>query len=173
MAETRRTLEQLPEHPTPDIDPEAHVLQVDGRVLSPHAYGVTELRALADAVHVEDFDCLEGWVVPDQRWEGVPLATVLDVAVPQPGVSHVAIGYQGFSIVLPVAEARRSLLALSLNGAPLTISHGGPVRLVVPGGECFTSIKWVDHITACTENDGIDGTARGIAMRRIGLDPGD
>lgn len=171
MAVPLRELDALPEHPAPEIDLDAHTLEVGGRVDAPRAYRVGDLREMASTVHTEDFDCLEGWVVPDQQWEGVPLVALIEQAAPLPEATHVSVGYGDFNIVLPIDEARQSLLALSLDGAPLSVTHGGPVRLVVPGGECFTSIKWVDRITLCTEDDGIEGTARGIAMRRIGLDP--
>jgi DMSO/TMAO reductase YedYZ molybdopterin-dependent catalytic subunit len=35
-----------------------------------------------------------------------------------------------------------------MNGAPLTVSHGAPVRLVVPGWYGVANVKWLDHIHA-------------------------
>lgn len=174
MTAPLRRLERLPEHPAPAIDVEAHTLRVAGHVQTPRDYRIEELRALAGTLHVEDFECLEGWVVPDQAWGGVPLATLLDLAGPSheaAEVTEVSIGSGTFNVVLPIADARRALLALELDGEPLAVAHGGPPRLVVPGGECYTSIKWVDRITLCTAEDDVRGSAREVAMRRIGLDP--
>ena len=51
---------------------------------------------------------------------------------------------------LSMAEARdaRVLLATGLNGAPLPIEHGGPLRLVVPFLQGYKSVKWVGSIQA-------------------------
>ena len=41
----------------------------------------------------------------------------------------------------------------------------GPARLVVPGGECFTSIKWAERIEVRAEAG--DNSARRIALDRL------
>jgi sulfite oxidase len=55
----------------------------------------------------------------------------------------------GASIPLSVAmdPDRPCLLALSMNGAPLTAAHGFPLRVVVPGIIGARSVKWLDNIT--------------------------
>ncbi|MEX2375656.1 MAG: molybdopterin-dependent oxidoreductase [Dehalococcoidia bacterium] len=171
MTGSMRTLDELPKHPAPAIDLATHRLRVEGRVQAPRDYSAADLAMLATGSHTEDFDCLEGWVVPDQQWEGVPLALLIEQAEPLADASLVTIGYEDFDIVIPLEIARQSLLALSLNGAPLTLEHGGPVRLLVPGGECYTSVKWVDRIVLHAEAGAPSGRAREVAMRRIGLDP--
>lgn len=171
MAESLRVLDSLPEHPAPPVDIAGHRLRVGGHVETPREYQTADLSALVDTIRTEDFVCLEGWVVPDQRWEGVPLAALIDQAEPLLDASLVLVGYEDFDIVIPLDLARQSLLALSLNGAPLTVEHGGPVRLLVPGGECYTSVKWVDRIVVHTEANAPSGRARDVALRRIGRDP--
>jgi len=171
MTTSLTRLASLPEHATPEIDIERHTLRVGGRVSAPRDYQLDGLRQLVATVHVEDFDCLEGWVVPDQHWEGVPLRALIDQAGPAPEVTSVSVGSGAFNIVLPIEDARRALLALALNGDALAAEHGGPARLVLPGGECYTSIKWVDRITFCSPEDDVRGTAREVAMRRIGQEP--
>jgi DMSO/TMAO reductase YedYZ molybdopterin-dependent catalytic subunit len=66
-------------------------------------------------------------------------------------------------------EAERALLALRLGGEPLAVEHGAPVRLILPDADCYTSIKWLDHIEACAEAG--PNTARRTALKRIGADP--
>lgn len=52
---------------------------------------------------------------------------------------------------LPVAKARADvLLALELNGEPLTPSHGFPLRAVVPGWFGMASVKWLERIVVST-----------------------
>ena len=41
------------------------------------------------------------------------------------------------------------MVALRHNGAPLTIEHGGPCRLVVPGQAGRWSVKWLERASTC------------------------
>jgi DMSO/TMAO reductase YedYZ molybdopterin-dependent catalytic subunit len=66
---------------------------------------------------------------------------------------------------MPFDSAAAALLAVRLNETNLSEEHGGPVRLVVPGGECFTSIKWLDHLELRSE-PGLS-TAETIASTRL------
>ena len=165
---TRNQLDALPVHPTPDIDPHGHLLRVSGVVESPAAYSAADLLECPRAEVVEDFGCEEGWEVPMQRWAGVRLGSLLDRSHPGPDAAWVTLGAGDFSIALPVAEARKAIVALSLNGEALPVVHGGPMRLIVPGDRCYTSIKWLDRIELTAET--ASTTARTIALRRIGRD---
>lgn len=55
-------------------------LRVEGLVANPQTFSATDLERLAAAVWTDDFRCEEGWVVNDQRWEGVSLAELLGLA---------------------------------------------------------------------------------------------
>lgn len=45
----------------------------------------------------------------------------------------------------------RAILATHLDRKPLTSSHGGPVRLIVPGQYAMKSVKWLTRIAATTK----------------------
>src|SRR5579884_1623206 len=95
------------------------------------------------------------------RWEGVPLRDVLRLAGRNKGVRRVY--YHGFHNNDPKQMFRSSLsysqvmeaapwdlgvfVAYRLNGRPLSLQRGGPVRLIVPWAHGFKSIKWLRHIT--------------------------
>ena len=94
------------------------------------------------------------------EWDGVPLARVLD-ALPRPapatavlvsGVDHEGESslrsQPGASWVFPLAtlDALGPFLATRMNGQPLTLDHGAPVRLVVPGWYGCAWIKWLNAI---------------------------
>jgi DMSO/TMAO reductase YedYZ molybdopterin-dependent catalytic subunit len=98
--------------------------------------------------------------VSTAEWTGVPLAEVLDRA----GVSAeaAAVVFRGadqgtvdglaepvwFERALSLDDARGSeaLLAYAMNGEPLPVEHGYPVRLIVPGWYAVASVKWLTHI---------------------------
>lgn len=145
-------------------------LRVTGLVRRPLALTSADLRALPGETLTDDFTCLEGWTVPGVRWQGVRVAAVLALADVLPEAqwlqASAGSGRDAFSLPLPLDEARRALLAYGIDGKPLAPEHGGPLRLVVPGRECFTSIKWLDRLEARAA-PGPD-TARSIATGRLG-----
>ncbi|MBY5848884.1 molybdopterin-dependent oxidoreductase, partial [Rhizobium leguminosarum] len=93
-------------------------------------------------------------------WKGVPLSLVLERAKISTDASYVwtsglewgeyAEIEEAYQKDLPIekALAEEVLLALEINGRPLTPERGGPVRLVVPGWYGTNSVKWVGSITA-------------------------
>lgn len=94
------------------------------------------------------------------EWAGIPLAQVLDGAGVLPAATRVLVsGFDdhsqpserstaGASWIFGLDEVERwgPFLATEMNGAPLPLDHGAPVRLLVPGWYGCTCIKWVDEI---------------------------
>lgn len=160
-----RTIPSLPVHAGDYPDPAEFRLVVDGLVDHRLELTATELGALPRAAVTDDFRCLEGWSVPDVHWEGVALSTVLEAASVRAGARWVQLSAGEFSVPLELAVARRALLATHVAEAILAPEHGGPARLVVPGGDCFTSIKWLNHVEVRTEP--AENTGRRIALGRI------
>jgi DMSO/TMAO reductase YedYZ molybdopterin-dependent catalytic subunit len=86
-------------------------------------------------------------------WTGVPLATLLERVGPRDDVVEVLV--RGADLGVP--EGARAmvhyeralpvevdaLVAVEMNGAPIPVAHGGPIRLVVPGWYGMASVKWV------------------------------
>lgn len=170
MTEPQSILTELPLHPAPEPSPEPYRLLIDGAVTRVTELSLDDLQALAGGELAEDFTCLEGWVVPGQVWAGVPLSAVLRLVQPLPGAAWLRVSFDSFVWPLPIERAGDVLLALDLNGAPLTREHGAPVRLVVRGGECFTSVKWVDRLELSAMAG--ENTAEQIARARIWEDQG-
>lgn len=137
-------------------------LGADGR----HGHvGIDELRRLSVPQGTHLFECA-GNTDPNNfgllsaaEWKGVPLADLVSRLVPGPqawgvlvtGEDHASSGrfsVPGASWVLPLADLPRlgAFLATDMNGAPLPLDHGAPVRLVVPGWYACAWIKWVREI---------------------------
>lgn len=96
------------------------------------------------------------------RWSGVPIADVLAMAGVLPQATRVLVsGFDSFarpqpttstagaSWIFTVAELEDAgaFLATEMNGVPLSLDHGFPIRLMVPNWYGCACIKWVDAIT--------------------------
>ncbi len=89
-----------------------------------------------------------GDLAGNARWQGVRIADVLAMAGPQAGFDCVlSTSVDGFTVTTPIealTDDRDALLAFGMNGEPLPVEHGFPVRMVVPGLYGYVSAtKWV------------------------------
>lgn len=96
-----------------------------------------------------------GPLVGNARWQGVPLADLLDRAGVRPGATQlVGRSVDGWTGGFPAAlavDGRPALVALGMNGEPLPVAHGFPARLVVPGLYGYVSAtKWLSEIELTT-----------------------
>jgi DMSO/TMAO reductase YedYZ molybdopterin-dependent catalytic subunit len=162
----------------PKLDSSSWRLEVGGVVERPLSLSLRDLRNMRSETQVVTLECagngrtrfeprIEGeqWnlgAVSTAEWTGVPLVEVLDRA----GVRRAAqeILFRGadsgavpgeagtirFERSLGIDDARNSsvLLAYAMNGEPLPVQHGFPLRLVVPGWYAMTSVKWLTDIEA-------------------------
>lgn len=167
--------ETLPVHPPGDQETrpedEASGLDVCGLVELPRVLSAAELAALPRIRRTGRFVCEEGWAVENLVWEGIPLRELLAVCVPLPEAGYVRVCAGDYWLALPLDELDHALLCDRLNDAPLEREHGAPWRLVLAGGACFTSVKWVSRLELAAEAGA--GTAERIARDRLAaLDSG-
>jgi DMSO/TMAO reductase YedYZ molybdopterin-dependent catalytic subunit len=162
------TRDQLPAHSVP---PAAHALaasptlHVAGLVASPRVLTPDDLAGLPRLDVADAFVCEEGWQVPDLAWSGFRLGDVLALARPQPAARYVRVRSGDYAVPLPLAQAAHALLCDHLDGAPLAVEHGAPWRLVVLGGVCYSSVKWVTHLDLTAEPG--EPTGEHIARARL------
>ncbi len=96
--------------------------------------------------------CVEGWSTT-QVWTGVRLADLAAMAgMANPGTALVESLQQTGSFGSAALRGnqvldRRSLLALSVNGAALSLNHGYPARVIVPNNPGVHQTKWVSKMT--------------------------
>lgn len=155
----------------PQVDPAAYRLRVSGLVERPLALSLDELRGLGKAELVAGFECsgnrgpLQG-LCGNGRWTGVPLRTVLDRAGVSPAArefvffgadkgseevefrtqKHTVEQQYGRSLPRDKALSPEPFLAHALNGEPLTVHQGAPLRLIVPGWYGAPNVKWLSEI---------------------------
>ena len=151
--DNREVLSVLPLCGAQSPDAAWGVLSIGGLVARPRNLDADGLARLAQGEMVDDFRCVSGWVAPDQRWEGVPVAALLEDADPLPEATHVGFTSGGYTVGMTVEEVREAglLVALRHNGAALTAEHGGPCRLVVQGRAGRWSVKWLERIDLLAE----------------------
>jgi len=95
-------------------------------------------------------------LVGNASWVGVSLRDLLLEAGVQPGADQIfSTSVDGFTASTPVATVlepdRGAMLAVNMNGQPLPVEHGFPVRMVVPGLYGFVSAtKWITDIELTT-----------------------
>ena len=85
------------------------------------------------------------------EWTGAPLSALLDRAgIFETAVDVMPVGLDVLRVrrPMPVAKALEpdTLVAIAMNGEPLTRDHGFPARVIVPGWAGISSIKWVGRI---------------------------
>jgi DMSO/TMAO reductase YedYZ molybdopterin-dependent catalytic subunit/rhodanese-related sulfurtransferase len=163
---------------TPHLDPASWRLEVNGLVDRPLRLSLRDLHSMRSETLMATLECAgngrsafdppadgEQWqlgAVSTAEWTGVPLTEILDHAGLTP--QAVEIVFRGadqgntedaadpirFERSLPVTDAGQSssLLAYAMNGEPLPLEHGYPLRLIVPGWYAVASVKWLTEIEA-------------------------
>jgi DMSO/TMAO reductase YedYZ molybdopterin-dependent catalytic subunit len=126
------------------------VLSVDGLVDEPLRLDQVAWLALPRTQGTTDLHCVDGWTVKGLRWEGVRVKDLLHTAALQPEGRYVSFhaygGAYANSLTLTEALSPETLLADSLDGAPLPAAHGGPLRLVIPTPFGYRNVKWVARV---------------------------
>jgi DMSO/TMAO reductase YedYZ molybdopterin-dependent catalytic subunit len=112
-----------------------------------------------------------GDLTGNARWLGLPIGPLLERAGPRSNADMVlSRSSDGFTAGTPLevlTDGRDALLAIGMNGEPLPIEHGFPVRMVVPGLYGYVSAtKWVVDLEV-TRFDRAQGywTPRGWSAR--------
>jgi len=96
-----------------------------------------------------------GDLIGNARWLGLPLGPLLRQAGPSPDADMVlSTSADGWTCSTPLAvltDGRDAMLAIGMNGSPLPVEHGFPVRMVVPGLYGYVSAtKWVVDLNVTT-----------------------
>jgi DMSO/TMAO reductase YedYZ molybdopterin-dependent catalytic subunit len=160
----------------PILDGERYRLSIGGLVERPLQVSLRELHNLPSESRVVTLECAgngrssfdpavpgEPWglgAVSTAEWTGVPLVELLDRAGMQPNAAEVIFRGADYGTVpdvketvwfersLPVDQIRDldALLAYAMNGEPLSVPHGYPLRLIVPDWYAVASVKWLTEI---------------------------
>lgn len=159
--------------PTPRVSLDSWNLTLDGEVERPQKFNLDDLKQFPESEHIVTLECSgngrafhdphvpgiqwEKGAVGTARWTGVRLADVLKKAGVKPGGKHVVMNgvdepignVPDFIRSIPIEKAFHpdTLLAYRMNGEPIPLLHGYPLRVIVPGWEAANSVKWIQHLT--------------------------
>lgn len=139
----------------PQIDLKLWRLTIDGLVDNPISLDWQKFADLPHAEIASDIHCVTAWSRYDNRWRGVLVSDLLALVRPKPEARFVLFqSYDTYTTNLPLAEfaVPDALLATHWEGEPLTVEHGGPLRVVVPQLYFWKSAKWVKRITFAAED---------------------
>ena len=179
-------------HYTPVMKAESFKLSVKGEVGTPLTLTLDELKKMPRVEMVSVCECAgngrslyepsiiglqwEHGGVGNARWAGVRLADVLKRAGVKASGKYVLFNggdtpvgtMPDFQRTIPVAKGLdpNTILAYEMNGVALPVSHGFPLRAVVPGwaGDCW--VKWLTEITILDKE--FDGFFMKTAYRHPG-----
>jgi sulfoxide reductase catalytic subunit YedY len=132
-------------------------LRIEGLVENPVSLTYDELRALPKHEHITQHYCIQGWSGV-AKWGGVRMSDILDSVRPLPSARWVVFYSFAYGAGGP-AEGRyydchkidhmrepTTLLAYEMNGQPLTVNHGAPLRLRNERELGFKQVKWIEAI---------------------------
>jgi DMSO/TMAO reductase YedYZ molybdopterin-dependent catalytic subunit len=171
----------------PRIEPSRWSVTISGVEGRQRVFGMDELTKLPVAEQVVTLECagnLVGWGgVSNARWTGVQLGTLLRAVDLRGAIEVVLIGADGgtdreaggvsvdaYARSIPLAKALdpNTLVIYRMNGEALPESHGGPLRVIVPGWYGMDSVKWLNRIIASREPfEGFYQTNRYYEARRV------
>ncbi|GEJ57934.1 molybdopterin-dependent oxidoreductase [Anaeromyxobacter diazotrophicus] len=152
-----------------------YTLEIGGRVERPLRLSLADLRGMPRETQISLHCCIQGWSAIAE-WGGVPLRHLLELCRPLPEARFVLLEafddksasepdpagpgrYYG-TLELALARHPRTLLADEMNGAPLPLAHGAPLRVRVETQLGFTMVKYVRRIALVPDYRGI-GQGRG------------
>jgi sulfite oxidase len=178
----------------PAVDPGTFTLRVEGMVERPLSLTLDDLEGLPKSSLAATLQCAgnrrlehskvkpvagvqwDAGAIGTAEWKGVRLADLLQKAGLKPGAKH--LWFEGLDTVamkdrqtafgggVPLDKGLRpeTILALEMNGRPLTREHGFPVRTIVPGYIGARSVKWLHRIVVSDRPSDNNFVARDYKM---------
>ena len=133
-------------------------IKIGGLVEHPFELSMAELRAMPSRTQITRHDCVEGWSCIGE-WTGAPLRQILAKAQPKENALYVVfhcaddmssdeddeqLYYESLDLV--EATHPQTILAYNLNGKPLPVANGAPVRLRAERQLGYKMAKYVNGI---------------------------
>ena len=138
---------------------------IDGLVTTPMMFSLAAIKEMPARTQITRHDCVEGWSAIG-KWTGAPLGDLLRQVQPLPNakyaVFHCAdVDDEGIAYYESMAVADcyhpQTILAYELNGKPLDVPHGAPLRLRFERQLGYKQAKYIERIELVESLKGIGG----------------
>lgn len=155
----------------PDINPADYRLRITGLINNPLTLTLGDIKSRQKFEMDAGFECggnsprLFQGLIGNARWGGIRLVDLLDeVGLQREGIEVVFYGTDGgkektrndldmevdqnFGRSIHIDDAMNPdiMLAYEMNGEPLPLYHGAPLRLLMPGWYGVANVKWLNQI---------------------------
>jgi DMSO/TMAO reductase YedYZ molybdopterin-dependent catalytic subunit len=129
-------------------------IQVEAADATLAPISLTELAQLRRVDVVADFHCVTTWSCRSLSWSGYAFREFYERLLRPQAPAHSSCAFvelkgldgYGTCVALEDLLAENVLLADRLNGAPLSLEHGAPIRLVAPSLYGYKNIKHVSFV---------------------------
>jgi DMSO/TMAO reductase YedYZ molybdopterin-dependent catalytic subunit/thiosulfate reductase cytochrome b subunit len=128
-------------------------LKVYGLVEKPLELSLSDLQAMRKQEQVTEHHCIQGWTAMG-AWGGVPMEQIIKICMPLSTARYVVFrsyqftdGYEFYEVLdLGTVRHPQSILAYEMNGSPLSVEHGAPLRLRCETQLGYKMVKWIKSI---------------------------
>jgi len=129
-------------------------LEVNGLVETPLSLTLADLHQMPVQTQITKHHCIQGWS-GIAEWGGIPLSAILDACHPLPAARFLIFhsyqldtsGHPFYeSLDISLGRHAQTILADQMNGEPLPVPHGAPLRLRVETELGFKMVKWLRGI---------------------------
>lgn len=133
-----------------EVDPEDWPVLVEGAASGSLKTSLQEIQQLPKVEFVTELKCVEGWS-QKVHWGGARFADFVKKFPAHGNAQYVGMETpsRGYYVGLDMASAihPQTLLCYEMNGKPLELEHGAPLRLAIPSKYGIKNIKGVGRIT--------------------------
>lgn len=132
-------------------------LVISGEVENPVTLDYSDLENLGIEDFIFDIHCVTSWSRLDQSFRGIDFMKILSLVKPLPEAKHVIFEStnDGYSTNCVLEELRENpaIIATHIDGNPIQLTNGGPIRMVIPHLYYWKSSKYVTHIRFVREDE--------------------
>ena len=128
-------------------------LKVHGLVEKPFELSLADLHAMKKEIQITEHSCIQGWTAIGE-WGGIPMNYIISLCKPLSQARYVVFYSYQYSegaqfyeaIYMELAKHHQTILAYEMNGEPLIVPHGAPLRLRIETQLGFKMVKWIKSI---------------------------
>lgn len=132
---------------------DTYKLKIYGLVQSQLEFSLSEINAMSKQEQVTEHYCIQGWTAIGE-WAGVPMQYIISLCNPLPQARYVVFrsfqytdGDEFYEVLdLDIVKHQQTILAYEMNGEPLTVGHGAPLRLRAETQLGYKMVKWLRSI---------------------------